>query len=95
MPEAPLPPSAQALHAQALHAPAPGTPLPGDRPAWLDAATFALMRQAARDAREDATALAREVVAARYPALPAALLTEAALIAASAAGRDLPPGGGA
>ncbi|MBX9592808.1 MAG: hypothetical protein K2X46_00485 [Roseomonas sp.] len=63
-------------------------------PAWLDATTFALMRLAATGAGagEDAAALAREVVAARYPALPAALLTEAALLALGAIPSSSAPG---
>ncbi|WP_439551061.1 hypothetical protein [Falsiroseomonas sp.] len=43
-------------------------------------------------AGEDAAALAREVVAARYPALPAALLSEAALLALGAAVPSPTPG---
>ncbi|WP_203069862.1 hypothetical protein [Falsiroseomonas ponticola] len=95
MPEAPLPPGALPL----LAACAGGRVVAG-RPAWLSPATFALMRQAAASAGPagDGVSLAREVVAARHPALPAALLTEAAQLAAAgagaaagaAAGKDLP-----
>lgn len=86
MPEAPLPPGILPAAALSRRRPATAT-----RPAWLDEATFALMRQAARSAEPaaDAAALAREVAAARYPALPAALLSEGALLAA---GRDSPHG---
>ncbi len=82
MPEAPLPPGALPAALLPLSAPKPGA-----CPAWLDAATFALMGRAAAGARpsEDPAALAREVAAARYPALPAALLSEAALLATGAA----------
>ncbi len=75
MPEAPLPPGILLTGYPAL-------------PAWLDQATFALMRRAAQAAGPagDAVALAREVAAARHPALPAALLTEAARLACSAGG---------
>jgi len=86
MPEAPLPPGALPLRALA------GGRAPAGRPAWLDAATFALMRRAARASgpQGDAVAAARDVVAARHPALPAALLTEAARLAVSACGWDAP-----
>jgi hypothetical protein len=83
MPEAPLPPGALPLHALGCAA---------TRPAWLDAPTFARMRHAARESgtRGDAAARAREVVAARYPAMPAALLTEAAALAVAASGATMP-----
>jgi hypothetical protein len=96
MPEAPLPPGALPAAVRPLPFPTAGACHAGPHPApaWLDAATFALMCLAATGAGagEDAAALAREVVAARYPALPAALLSEAALLALGAAVPSPTPG---